>query len=69
MNKHLYERPLALTNQNKAVNPEFSHLVDSMLRKKVEERPASLHEFLTKFRRMRILLDDPDPSENPFPLA
>lgn len=65
LHKHLHERPLPLTNHNKAVNPEFSQLVDSMLRKKIEERPATLHDFLGKFRRTRILLDDPDPYETP----
>jgi eukaryotic-like serine/threonine-protein kinase len=61
LEKHLSERPLPLTNINKLVTPEFSELVIKMIQKRPEDRFGSMHEFLTRFRSVRIFTDDPDP--------
>jgi serine/threonine protein kinase len=61
LEKHLSERPLALTNINKLVTPEFNELVIKMIQKRPEDRFTSLHDFLTRFRSVRIFTDDPDP--------
>ena len=61
LEKHLSERPLPLTNHNKLVTPEFNDLVLKMIQKRPADRFSSLHEFLTRFRSVRIFMDDPDP--------
>lgn len=61
LEKHLSERPIPLTNINKLVTPEFNELVIKMIQKRPEDRFDSLHEFLTRFRSVRIFKDDPDP--------
>ncbi len=58
LNKHLQERPVALTMHNNLVTPEFSDLVLKMITKRPADRLASLHEFLTRFRSVRIFQDD-----------
>jgi serine/threonine protein kinase len=62
LNKHLSDRPLPLTAHNKAITPEFNDLVLSMLQKRTTDRLADLQEFLSRFRRIRIFKDDPDPA-------
>jgi serine/threonine protein kinase len=59
LNKHLQERPIPLTMHNKLVTPEFNDLVLKMLMKRTADRLDSLHEFLTRFRTVRIFQDDP----------
>ncbi len=61
--KHLGERPLPLVSHNKAISPEYNDLVLRMLQKRPADRPASMHEFVTRFRSIRIFKDDPDPLE------
>jgi serine/threonine protein kinase len=61
LEKHLNERPLPLTNHNKLVTPEFNDLILKMIQKRPADRFTSLHEFMTRFRTVRIFLDDPDP--------
>jgi serine/threonine protein kinase len=61
LEKHLNERPLALTMHNKRVTAEFNDLVLKMLQKRPADRFSSLDEFLSRFRPIRILQDDPDP--------
>lgn len=61
LNKHLTERPAPLTMHNKLVTPEFNELVVSMIQKNPQDRPESLHEFLSRFRAIRIFQDDPAP--------
>jgi serine/threonine protein kinase len=61
LEKHLSERPIPLTNINKLVTPEFNELVIKMIQKRPEDRFGSLHEFLTRFRSVRIFKDDADP--------
>jgi serine/threonine protein kinase len=62
LNKHIKERPSPLTMHNKAITPEFNDLVQKMLVKKPADRLSDLREFLSKFARIRIYTDDPDPS-------
>jgi len=61
LEKHMSERPLPLTTHNKLVTPEFNDLVLKMIQKRPVDRHESLHEFLTRFRAIRIFQDDPDP--------
>jgi serine/threonine protein kinase len=61
LEKHLNERPLPLTNHNKLVTPEFNDLIMKMIQKRPADRYASFHEFLSRFRAVRIFQDDPDP--------
>ena len=65
LEKHLNERPLPLTNHNKLVTPEFNDLILKMIQKRPADRFSSLHEFMTRFRTVRIFLDDPDPMAIP----
>ncbi|WP_165229064.1 serine/threonine protein kinase [Aquisphaera insulae] len=61
LNKHLQERPLPLGTHNKLVTQEYNDLVLKMLMKKPADRLPSLHDFLTRFRSVRIFQDDPAP--------
>ena len=61
LTKHLNERPLPLTTHNPKVTPEFNDLVLKMIQQRPADRFSSLHEFLSRFRPVRILQDDPDP--------
>lgn len=63
LEKHMSERPAPLTSYNKSVSPEFNDLVLRMLQKKPADRLESMHEFLSRFRGIRIFKDDPDPLE------
>jgi eukaryotic-like serine/threonine-protein kinase len=65
LSKHLNERPLAMTTHNKQVTPEFNDLVLKMIQKRPADRYSSLHEFMTRFRPIRIFVDDPDPMGSP----
>ena len=64
LNKHLQERPIAITMHNKLVTQEFSDLILKLIMKRPADRLASLHEFLTRFRSVRIFQDDPGPSNS-----
>jgi hypothetical protein len=44
---------------NKLVTQEYNDLILKMLAKRPADRLASLHEFLTRFRSVRIFQDDP----------
>ena len=59
LQKHLLERPVPPTAHNRLVTPEFSELVMKMIQKRPGDRFSSLHEFLTRFRSVRIFQDDP----------
>jgi len=59
--KHLREHPNPATSHNPAITPEFNELVMKMIRKRPADRFATLHEFLTRFRSVRIFKDDPNP--------
>lgn len=62
LSKHVREKPIPLKSRDERVTPEFSDAVMRMLRKDPAERFASLHEFLTTFRKIRIYRNDPDPN-------
>jgi serine/threonine protein kinase len=62
LNKHVKDRPTPLTSHNKNITGEYNDLILKMLQKKPENRLASLHEFLSKFSRIKIYKDDADPS-------
>jgi len=61
LHKHLGETPSPPTVHNKEITPEFSDLVMRMIRKRPQDRPKSLREFLSQFARIRIYKDDPAP--------
>jgi serine/threonine protein kinase len=63
LNKHIREKPIPPTGHNRNVTPEFSELIMHMLKKKPAERLGNLHEFQSRFNRIRIYLDDPDPQQ------
>jgi len=62
LKKHLNDRPLPLTAHNKSITTEFNDLIMSMLQKRTTDRLADLQEFLSRFRRIRIFKDDPEPA-------
>ncbi|MFO0908398.1 MAG: serine/threonine-protein kinase [Isosphaeraceae bacterium] len=62
LNKHIKERPTPLTAYNKKITTEYNDLILKMIAKKPADRLGSLHEFLSKFSRVRIYKDDPDPA-------
>jgi serine/threonine protein kinase len=64
LEKHISEKALPLVTHNKRVTPEFNDLVLRMIQKKPGDRLASMHEFLTRFRGIKIFQDDPDPLED-----
>ncbi len=64
LNKHIREPAVAPTSHNKNITPEFSDLILSMLKKKPEERLQTFHEFLSRFKRIKIYKDDPDPQSD-----
>jgi serine/threonine protein kinase len=66
LNKHLKERPTPLTAHNKAITPEYNDLILSMIQKRPTDRLKNLHEFKSKFARIRIYKDDPDPQSASF---
>ena len=61
LQKHLTEMPSPPTVHNKAITPEFSDLIMKMIKKKPADRPQNLHEFLSKFNRLRVFATDPSP--------
>jgi serine/threonine protein kinase len=61
LNKHLQERPMPMSNYCPQVTQEFNDLVLKMLAKRPADRLASLDEFLSRFRSVRVFRDDPAP--------
>jgi eukaryotic-like serine/threonine-protein kinase len=61
LEKHLNDRPIPLTSHNKLITPEFNDMVLKMIQKRPAERFSSLHEFMSRFRSVRIFEDDADP--------
>lgn len=59
LNKHLREKPVALSSHNPDVTPEFTELVMQMLAKLPAQRPSNLHEVRSRLGRMRIFKDRP----------
>jgi serine/threonine protein kinase len=65
LNKHLNAPIPSVQVGNDNVTPEFANVVRRLMAKKREDRPASLWEFLTEFRNMRVLKVLPKPPETP----
>ena len=61
LEKHISERPTPLTSHNKQVTPEYNDMVLKMVQKRPGDRFGNMHEFLSRFRSVRIFQDDPDP--------
>ena len=61
LNKHISEIPSPPTVHNKAITSEFSDLIMTMIKKKPADRPQSVHEFMSKFSRVRVFATDPAP--------
>ena len=64
LNKHIREVPNSPIAYNKEVTKEFAELVLEMIRKKPADRPQDLHEFLSRFSRVRIFTSDPPPGSS-----
>ena len=64
LNKHIREVPSSPISYNKEVTKEFAELVLEMIRKKPADRPQDLHQFLSRFSRVRIFNSDPAPGSN-----
>jgi serine/threonine protein kinase len=62
LGKHVREQPGLLSMHNPEVTPEFNDLIMQTIRKKPEDRPADLREFLSRFSRIRVFKDDPPPT-------
>jgi serine/threonine protein kinase len=54
LEKHLYEKVRTPRSINPALTEEMDDLIMRMLSKKQKDRPDNLHEFLAKFRGIRI---------------
>jgi len=63
LGKHIKEAPAPPTMHNKEITPDFADLIMKTIKKKPEDRPADLREFLGKFSRLRIYKDDPPPAD------
>ena len=61
LNKHLNGPIPNVQVQNDNVTPEFAELLKKMMAKRRENRPASMWEFLSEFRSMRVLKILPKP--------
>ncbi len=61
LNKHIREQPMPPSTYDREVTQEYSDLILQMIRKKPADRPQNLHEFLSRFQRVRIFRNDPDP--------
>src|SRR5262249_27801338 len=54
LNKQIVEKPVSPQVHNPEISDEMADLVLRMLAKKREDRPRDFHEFLAKFRPMRM---------------
>jgi serine/threonine protein kinase len=54
LEKHLYEKPRTPRSLNPALTDELDDLIMRMLSKNRKERLDNMHEFLAKFRGIRI---------------
>jgi serine/threonine protein kinase len=65
LGKHRREQPAPPSTHNKEVTPEFSELILQTLKKDPAARPSDLREFLARFAKVRIYVDDPPPEPRP----
>ncbi len=63
LNKHLKSSAPSLEAVNKSLTPEFAQLIRRSMSKRPEERPQSMTDFLTDFRRLRMWRVAPRPPE------
>lgn len=61
LNKHIRDLPNSPLTHDKNITTEYADLVMKMLKKKPADRPQTMHEFLSAFKRVRIFKDDPLP--------
>jgi serine/threonine-protein kinase len=54
LNKHLKAAPPAIEAANRNVSAAFSRLLKRLLAKEPGDRPASLHEFLDEFKKLKL---------------
>ncbi len=64
LNKHIREAPVSPTAFNKEVTKEYADLMMEMIRKKPADRPQDLHQFLSRFSKIRIFQGDPAPQSS-----
>lgn len=62
LNKHIRDRPNPLTSHNKDITSEFNDIILQMISKRPADRITNLHEFISKFKKIKIYKSDPDPS-------
>ncbi len=63
LNKHLKAAPPSLETIDKNLTPEFVQLIRRSMAKRPEERPQSMADFLTDFRRLRMWRVAPRPPQ------
>jgi len=63
LEKHLYEKVRTPRSANNALTPEIDDLIIRMLQKNKKDRFENMHEFLAKFRGVKIFATAPQPSE------
>lgn len=61
LSKHLKAAVPSLEVSNRNVTPEFGDLIRRAMAKKASDRPHSVADFLTDFRRIRVFRRDPKP--------
>ena len=61
LEKHLYEKPRTPKSLNRDLTPEIDDLIMKMLHKKPKDRFENMHEFLAKFRGVKIFSIAPQP--------
>jgi serine/threonine protein kinase len=61
LNKHIRDKPNPLTSYNKDITTEFNDIILKMISKRPADRITNLHEFISKFKKIKIYKSDPDP--------
>lgn len=59
LEKHLYEVPKTARSLNPALTPELDELIMNLLSKDPKKRLENMHEFLAKFRGMKLFSGEP----------
>ena len=59
LEKHLYEPPRAPRSMNPALTVEMDELIMRMIAKDKKQRIKNMHEFLAKFRSIKIFCQEP----------
>lgn len=54
LQKHLTHTPPLVTTVNKSVTEEYAMLINRLLAKEPDQRPATFHDFLQEFSRVRV---------------